>query len=311
MFFVVLGFYMALILHTTYSSLPVGHFYSNRLLRLFPTYWVVAISFLTISFVGFADSLPRNIALWAPSAHNFDGYLWGLFYLVVTNIFIIGQDLAAFIGFNHGLLGHEFLIVPQAWSLGAELWFYLAAPWLVRLRSRTILLFIFAGIIFRLRNDFSDLSGWPWNQRLTLTEYVYFFLGILSYRVMYSNPDSWVTSRQVGIIALLFSPLVVLYIGWLDLGRELDIANSVLMGIIAALMIPALFSLTKYSRLDRFLGEFSYPIYLIHLEIIILWPTIKESQLQLLFWTLAAPQFWFYMWSGQLTNGDIFVLSNC
>lgn len=42
-FFVVSGFYMALILSEKYEAKPRGRwlFYSNRFLRIFPLYWVV------------------------------------------------------------------------------------------------------------------------------------------------------------------------------------------------------------------------------------------------------------------------------
>jgi peptidoglycan/LPS O-acetylase OafA/YrhL len=283
MFFVVSGFYMALVLDTTYSNLPMSHFYTNRLLRLLPTYWIAALLFLAISFFGFSNSLPQNVAWWAPSAHYFDGHPVAFVYLVVTNICLIGQDLAAFISLNHGAMGHDFLIVPQAWSLGMELWFYMAAPFIVMLRSRSLLILILIGVALRLEIELSHLPSWPWNQRFLLTEYVYFLMGILSYRAMKADESTWTTSRAIGIVVLLFSPFIVFYVGWYDYGRELDAANSVFIGMIAALVVPVLFNSTKYSKIDRLLGEFSYPIYLTHLGIIMLYPQIKERPLLLLF----------------------------
>ena len=61
-FFIVSGFYMALVLGGKYKD--VGLFYSNRLLRLFPTYFVTcALAALTV----------LSIVLLRPSRDDGDG----------------------------------------------------------------------------------------------------------------------------------------------------------------------------------------------------------------------------------------------
>ncbi len=47
MFYIVSGFYMALVLTEKYAEAPVD-FYVNRALRLFPTYWVICAAALLI-----------------------------------------------------------------------------------------------------------------------------------------------------------------------------------------------------------------------------------------------------------------------
>jgi len=42
-FFIISGFYMALLISTRYHKLPVGDFYASRLLRLLPLYWVIGL----------------------------------------------------------------------------------------------------------------------------------------------------------------------------------------------------------------------------------------------------------------------------
>jgi len=42
-FFIISGFYMALVISTRYHKLPVGDFYASRLLRLLPLYWVIGL----------------------------------------------------------------------------------------------------------------------------------------------------------------------------------------------------------------------------------------------------------------------------
>lgn len=130
MFFVVSGFYMALVIDTKYSKVTngVAPFYVNRLLRLLPIYWLVAASFVVASYAIRSESLTQNVGWWAPDKDFFAGHNLAFAYVILTNVLLIGQDFAAFIHVNRGLAAHEFLLVPQAWSLGTELWFYLAAP---------------------------------------------------------------------------------------------------------------------------------------------------------------------------------------
>jgi peptidoglycan/LPS O-acetylase OafA/YrhL len=40
-FFIISGFYMSLILNEKYRNRPVAAFYTSRLLRLFPLYWII------------------------------------------------------------------------------------------------------------------------------------------------------------------------------------------------------------------------------------------------------------------------------
>jgi peptidoglycan/LPS O-acetylase OafA/YrhL len=42
-FFIISGFYMALVISTGYYALLVGDFYASRLLQLVPLYWVIGL----------------------------------------------------------------------------------------------------------------------------------------------------------------------------------------------------------------------------------------------------------------------------
>ena len=72
--------------------------------------------------------------------------LYTLIHLFFTNIFVFGQDLNVFLGFdiNSGslfftpmwwttkpIVFSDFHFIPQAWTLGLELSFYLIAPFMV------------------------------------------------------------------------------------------------------------------------------------------------------------------------------------
>ena len=42
-FFIISGFYMALVIDRRYYALPISNFYASRLMRLLPTYCVVGL----------------------------------------------------------------------------------------------------------------------------------------------------------------------------------------------------------------------------------------------------------------------------
>src|SRR4051812_39092661 len=84
-FFIVSGFYMGLVLDTTYAG-STARFYANRLLRLGPTYLVAAtISFATVLLTGhlyYATS--RDFAEFWRTADP-----WLIAVVIVTNVLIV------------------------------------------------------------------------------------------------------------------------------------------------------------------------------------------------------------------------------
>lgn len=165
-FFVISGFYMALVLDKRYSD--NWTFWTNRLIRIFPSYLLIAA--LT--------------ALWL-------WRFWPQFYAslstfdAVTNVVIVGQDISTYRGGG--------LFLPQAWSVSLELYFYVLAPWLVRLRSPKIIGLIIISIIARLIGYSRGLGDF-WSYRFFPFEMSFFLAGILIYRsgfMRISNKDQF------------------------------------------------------------------------------------------------------------------------
>src|SRR6185312_14081224 len=152
-FFIISGFYMSLILNEKYIGKNNSYklFISNRFLRLYPVYWAVLLCML-LTTIGIA------IASRGHYMGKFEGYM------IVTNIFIFGQDVVMFMGI-HANNGNLFftsnfwatrpalwvmLFIPQAWTLGVELTFYLVAPFLVRRKPLLIISLIILSLVLRL-----------------------------------------------------------------------------------------------------------------------------------------------------------------
>ena len=95
LFYVISGFLISYVLTGTdrYQG-ATGHFYANRLLRLFPVYLAVAALTLAAhaagdgSFFRLYDDLPLSARL----------------FLILSNLFIVGQDWLMFFGIEHSSL---------------------------------------------------------------------------------------------------------------------------------------------------------------------------------------------------------------
>lgn len=185
-FFVISGFYMALILNEKYSS--YGSFLMNRFLRIYPIYWLVlCFSFILVLFHHNFFAVPFWYLLSVPS----------FIFVILTHLLIIGQDIVTFMGFNvlNGSLFfaknpfnldyplNQCLLVGQAWSVSIELIFYLIAPFLVKRKPWLILLIILLSTLLRLGMGAIGLNNDPWSYRFFPFELTYFCLGILSYKI--------------------------------------------------------------------------------------------------------------------------------
>ena len=103
-FYIVSGFYMALILSDKYvGSGAYGLFISNRFLKILPSYWVVLLLTLLVSAVSW--SLGNGALFAQPFIEHSDALSPGaLALLIVTNIILFGQDAVMFLGADDGVL---------------------------------------------------------------------------------------------------------------------------------------------------------------------------------------------------------------
>ena len=274
-FYIISGFYMAMILNEKYVGKgEYGVFLQQRFFRLYPTYYVVFLLCLAGDWIASAAHL---------SQHDNASYIFtrlgdlqpqSLLALAATNLLIIGQDIVMFLGIDpHGNLfftpdyktvslpAWHFLAVPQAWSLGVEITFYLLAPFIVRrsvmLQTGLIALSLALRLFFRFHFHLHDD---PWSYRFFPFEIVFFLVGSLSYRsyashrTLYENFGArygW--TRWIFVLFLCNYSFVC---GELSRGFQAFIAMAVLM--------PFYFVATKKNSFDKFCGELSYPLYLSH-----------------------------------------------
>lgn len=272
-FFVISGFYMAMVLETKYGLLTERRwrtFMASRIGRLYPVYLVVAVATLALAFIGiYAQVGPEEQRLTEL------GDLSPLTAVVAvfSNVTMLGQDVLTFftVGGDGGLHladnlasqpepAYLYLAIPQAWSISVELMFYMLAPFLARWRTPHLWLLLIGSLGARVALVAVGLGEDPWSYRFFPLELAFFAAGMLAYR--HGRERDW--RGPLGHWSL---PLLVM----LTITVSPKISHpvtSVALPLLFALVVPALFELTKKNRRDRWIGELSYPLYLCHLTVL-------------------------------------------
>ena len=272
LFFVVSGFFISYILIEAQTYNSVRSFYKNRALRLFPAYWVVALASLAM-YVGGAY-LAGNPPPFLEVYQNIDTA--GRTALVLSNIFLFGQDWIIFSAVNDGVfhLTEDYhqsdfwvwrgLLVPPAWSLGVELTFYLIAPFIL---PRLKLLVVLLGMSVLLRIWLISIGLGlqdPWSYRFFPTELALFILGALSHQLWmpYVTTKSWMSSRNTATVSIIMISLIFFLV-------TLSLVHiRIILLLVFVLSLPFLFAFQKNRSWDQWLGELSYPIYICHWSVI-------------------------------------------
>jgi peptidoglycan/LPS O-acetylase OafA/YrhL len=281
-FFIISGFYMTLILTKKYTGKgSYNLFITNRFLRLYPIYWFVVG--LTIFFsIGSYLIYGSWLRLVPYVAYNEYMNFPTIGFLGLTNLILFGQDLVMFLGLNLDTGGmfltsnfvnthpqfHEFLLIPQAWTVGMELLFYLVAPFIVTRKLRFVTLLIAISILSRIYIYFVlGMQHDPWTYRFFPNELALFLIGTVSYHIykyIRKNPINKNINKMIFIVYMF---VLIFYNQLPAINSILDI-KSVLFYTLTGLSIPSIFLLTKSSNIDNRIGDLSYPIYLVHMLII-------------------------------------------
>jgi len=254
-FFIISGFAMAGALATRYRDSSTGGFYLSRVLRLYPAYLLILALELVAATVLWSPALPHAGNLWARDAAQpfAERLLW-----TWTNVGILGKE-AWFM--NDGQLRQ---FVSPAWSLSIELQFYLLAPFLVKWPIRRLVALFLAVAVYRallIAHHGAEPMAYfslPWQLCL-------FLLGILSYRVI----GHWqaMPARRALWPAMAVMLLTVMFPHYSDGDGQND---WIKLGYWLLLFwtLPALSRIAEASGIDAFLGDLSYPLYLVNLGLI-------------------------------------------
>lgn len=269
-FFMISGFYMSLIYITKYSRCENGKFlyYSNRALRLYPTYLTILI-LVTIVY----EIVGRPNPIFSENHWELP-----LVFATFSNIFIFGAD--AITTYYNG--SPYLMTLPQAWSLGSEVLFYMMVPFIILNRPLVIAVLIAGSISFRVFFDVNDYDGF-WNYNFFPSILIFFLLGHISY-LIYSKIKDYEMSRYLGIAGII---LLLAYIAQRSfaygnfflpfLDPYVHTVHGYIFYSIFTIFIPFLFLVSKNSKLDRSIGNLSFSIYLLGTPVIAVAGIIKKD----------------------------------
>jgi len=276
-FFMISGFYMTLILSSKYHMGRGGYwlFLSNRFLRIYPSYLVVlAVSGLfyaaaSIKLHGPVDRLEYWVEGW--KGHHYGS----LGAIALSQVSIFGLDAPPLFDFSAsrgfgwvGSMGDaavrawRFNFLPHCWSISVELFFYVAAP-LICLAQRWVQgVLVVAGLG-------AYLAAWRWLPGPLADAATYHFfpfqmsylvLGVLSFHLLHPLFEKGKVHAGWSWGVLTPFAATILFYGWLP--AWVAEAGCIGLGFFA---IPLLFNLSRRLRVDRFIGDLSYPMYLSHI----------------------------------------------
>lgn len=254
------GFYISLGLNNRYRDPSQNStFYIGRLRRLWPTYLIPLLFLIPTGKL-------QAVAHWIlelPAA---------LKYLAIfSNATMIGNDLLVHLSVIDGRMvfseygidpdhnGSSFILNLPSWSLSVEVMFYISAPFIVRSLGASLIVlsmsiiaclyvkFINPDIFTRFRVDlfYSNL-------------FICFGLGMLGYRLSQCAKSRTLPEAINYLVPAYLLSFIALpnSCGWLY--------------VTLSLAIPALFELTKSNTFDKFFGDLSYPIHILHMLIALL-----------------------------------------
>jgi peptidoglycan/LPS O-acetylase OafA/YrhL len=273
-FFLLSGFYMAMVWHYDYNKAPNGFkkFLTKRVLRIFPLYWLVLLVTICISLITYATI--NNPLLLKSIFEEWNHLKWQVkLYVLFSNLFIFGQEAFYFvkINFNTGTFEwshkfidgnpplHFFLLISQAWAISYILYFYLLLPVLSRFTS----LILFGVMVLSLAARFTwygmGHQEEPWLYRFFPFEFAFFLSGMLSFRIYNRWKETIKLWRgAILLLFLIFFLTTCLYDLWpIDYLKK----QWLYYGMLTVFM-PLFFSLTKNNKADNYLGELAYPMYI-------------------------------------------------
>jgi peptidoglycan/LPS O-acetylase OafA/YrhL len=257
-FYVLSGFLIQLIISERFPG--TWNFYKSRFLRIFPLYYLVLIASWLWADHPVFDSAIRS------------GNPATVTFALFENLCIFGQEIGRFLYLDTatGALAwskpaqSEFAssipLIGQSWTLALELGFYLIAPFLLRQRTIVLVAVVAACQIPRILFPPASFGDWStsWFNGVPPVEIGTFVAGSLAFRLYDRFLRNRVLPRGLGAAVLVG----LLVYGWNPDYREVWYYASFL--VLTALATPVLFAATRHNRFDRFLGDLSYAVYLIH-----------------------------------------------
>jgi peptidoglycan/LPS O-acetylase OafA/YrhL len=170
-----------------------------------------------------------------------------------------------------------FLMIPQAWSLGIEVLFYIIAPFIVRRNKWFIISIIFGSLSIRIYTYYLGYTNDPWTYRFFLSELALFLLGTMAYR-MWAERKFFNNRNKYFVVIFFF--IILIFFQYFPLIPNFYNTTNWAFYFLVCFSLPYIFEVSKSSVYDKWIGELSYPVYISHtLVIMCLIPFISYFKL--------------------------------
>lgn len=257
-FYLISGYVMAGLIHRHYDEpARVNRFYLDRVLRLFPQY--LAYAGATLAWYALTGTR-TDFLQQAPSWQD-----------IANNLLVVPLNFYMYTGAD------AFTLIPPAWSLGAELQFYLLAPFMllwprVGIALAALSLGVHAAALHGVLN--TDWYGY----RLLAGVLWVFAAGMLMFHA-HRNRPTWAT--LMACAAPVLALLVYLYLRRLGL-HTAPYHQEVLIGWGVGVPLLHWAGRFKGGKVDHVAGDVSYGVFLNHFLLIwLLFPAPERTPLQL------------------------------
>jgi len=243
-FYMISGFLISTGLSEKYPPTWSGtvRFYQSRFIRIFSLYWPM----LLLMFVAF------NFWGWFGALSIGDKF---------TNLFIVGMDwrimFASYPDWHWDAAAPFF---HQVWTLGAELTFYLAAPFILRSWKMALGLLLASAAVRGFLVGTTVFDG-RWTYLFLPSTFLFFLIGHFAQTL--ARYCSILRNGKFGML-LLGCSLASLQIG----AVAWDSLQFWAAAIFFAGCLPGIFASTKQSALLNILGDLSFPVYLVHIMVL-------------------------------------------
>ncbi len=292
-FFAISGFLITIALSNKYQGgvRHLGYFYWNRMIRLYPAYWLwLAITIAayllipteSLTYQRFiVDNSIQASGFWAD--HLQGSSISTVIVAVIANIFGFFSDALLYLGLdkatgalvgnpnqNQPAWGMGFMFIGQFWSIGIELVFYAIAPLVTKSLLRISILFCLSASGC-LEQAWTEIGLWaalpPSITYLQAPKFLWMFMiGSMLGHVFLCSKEAVPQEKLILPTVLLL--LMYAYIAFR--GQLLFPIQRfpwwIFAGVTAA--VPFLFAKTASNKWDRFAGDLSYPVYVNHFIVI-------------------------------------------
>lgn len=255
--FIISGFLMTLIMHKSYDYTVRGQmsFFKNRVLRLYPTYWLFLILAMVVIFlVGEEFSSQYNPKMYFPDTLG----------EILSNLTLVYPS------FHPSSI--EPRLLPPSWAITITLFFYVTIAAGISKSKLSTHIWFAASVLLYLSTGKLGVGHGSF-----LTASLAFSLGAMIYhhqaflaKFLTLLPKVNIVIIFLYVLNILLAPLCQYFFPdiYMQLSWKLLVVTSWLNLPLSILLISVLFAWKprnlRLKRLDKVLGSYSYPVYLFH-----------------------------------------------